>query len=607
MATVTLDASGNGSFVFPANSYPKGPITLRLIAGSDASKADPDVDTDTCHLQLYNTGGVSWKEGLAAAPTPAQAASMALAWADDFDSALSISRTGAGATYGSHTIGYKDFSGLRFRDYETSKNPFLQKDTYLRIRAYDPVGTANDWNDGGTGLICSIGQDKTGFKVQVPFYAECRFIAQRAIGTWPAFWLLSLQGSDSEYGEIDVIEAYGNVTQSRYTAGSHRWPSSIHDHDYKLIKMDGSIAGTVNADWSDTVHTYGVKVTSSTTTFYLDDVEVYSQPTRSAWITQDWYFLVNYAIGGTSGWPYDLSRYGQYSDMYVDWVRVYQGGSEEIVVDNSDSTGVSITGSWTSSSFSPDYIGTNYLHDGNSGKGSKSVTFTPTVPSTGNYEVSVFYNSSVDRANNVPVDVVHANGTENLSVDQTTGGGDWVSLGIYEFNAGTGGSVTVGNTGTTKHVVADAIRLVPTSQPAIPATAKIVNSYTGKALRPLNDGTGNNVNIVQYAYSGSHDQDWEVNDLGTGYHTIVNVDNGKALRPYNGGTLIGDDIVQYTDYEWQSQQFELIDVGGGLYRIKNRHSGHSLRPDNAGTADNVQIVQRNYSDWASMKWEIVAP
>src|SRR5690606_28996762 len=37
------------------------------------------------------------------------------------------------------------------------------------------------------------------------------------------------------------------------------------------------------------------------------------------------YFLINYAIGGISGWKIDLKRYGDATDMWVDYVRVYSG------------------------------------------------------------------------------------------------------------------------------------------------------------------------------------------------------------------------------------------------------------------------------------------
>jgi hypothetical protein len=35
--------------------------------------------------------------------------------------------------------------------------------------------------------------------------------------------------------------------------------------------------------------------------------------------------FVNLAVGGASGWPTDLSRYNGIADLYVDYVRVFQG------------------------------------------------------------------------------------------------------------------------------------------------------------------------------------------------------------------------------------------------------------------------------------------
>ena len=54
---VKLDAQGKGSIVFPADKYPHGPITVRIIGVDGKVK-------DNCYLQLYNKGGVSWNEGL---------------------------------------------------------------------------------------------------------------------------------------------------------------------------------------------------------------------------------------------------------------------------------------------------------------------------------------------------------------------------------------------------------------------------------------------------------------------------------------------------------------------------------------------------------------
>ena len=76
VATVALDAKGNGKFVFPADAYPHGPITVTISGRNGALK-------DNCYLQLYNKGGVSWNEGMPKDPPPA-AKGMSLVFADDF-------------------------------------------------------------------------------------------------------------------------------------------------------------------------------------------------------------------------------------------------------------------------------------------------------------------------------------------------------------------------------------------------------------------------------------------------------------------------------------------------------------------------------------------
>lgn len=136
--------------------------------------------------------------------------------------------------------------------------------------------------------------------------------------------------------------------------------------------------------------------------------------------------------------------------------------AQEVIVDNTANPGVAITGSWTTSNSTaaPGFYGANYLHDGNAGKGSKSVRFTPNLPGGGIYEVYLRWTAYSNRASNVPIDIVHANGTDYVQVDQRANGGQWILLGNYSFDAGTGGSVLVSNTGTNGYVVADAVRFV---------------------------------------------------------------------------------------------------------------------------------------------------
>ncbi|OGJ93744.1 MAG: hypothetical protein A2487_14840 [Candidatus Raymondbacteria bacterium RifOxyC12_full_50_8] len=77
------------------------------------------------------------------------------------------------------------------------------------------------------------------------------------------------------------------------------------------------------------------------------------------------------------------------------------------IVDNTDPSGVSITGTWTSSSSTPGFIGTNYIHDNNADKGAMRVRFVPFLPDTGHYEVLLRWTDGGNRASIVPVDIIY--------------------------------------------------------------------------------------------------------------------------------------------------------------------------------------------------------
>lgn len=163
------------------------------------------------------------------------------------------------------------------------------------------------------------------------------------------------------------------------------------------------------------------------------------------------------------------------------------GATQEVILDNTSPTGVTIlpAGSWGSSTAVAGYYGTNYIHDGNTG-GGKSVRFTPTLPATGNYEVFAWWTSggsSGGRADNTPIDIITSGTPEYLTLDQTAPGSPWQSLGVYHFNAGTSGSVLIGNTGANGYVIVDAIKFTlvapPLVNPSFEADASGSQTITG--------------------------------------------------------------------------------------------------------------------------------
>ena len=312
VGNVTLDADGKGTIVFPADKYPHGPIMVR-ITGTNGTASD------TCNLQLYNKGGVSWNEGIPKDPPP-PAEGMKLVYSDDFNGPLSISATGAGATYYSHKPGGGDFGDLHFSDFESANNPFFQVDTYLRIRA--------DATKGYSGLISSLRKDGTGFTTTAPCYFECRFLSQSAPGSWPAFWVMTqgvYKGLKEPADELDIIEAYGGTgphhpNQSGYWTTSHNWNQPGKQPGVYQQNPMQNIGG--KSTWWETFHIYGCKITDTDTIYYCDNIEVARHPTCIMSKTEPFFFFINLAIGG--GWPKDLSRYDNIIDMYVDYVRVYK-------------------------------------------------------------------------------------------------------------------------------------------------------------------------------------------------------------------------------------------------------------------------------------------
>ena len=347
LADLALGADGSGEFVFHADEFPNGPTTIRLQAKDDRNRQD------YFELQLFNLGGTPWRAGLPKGAPPG-ARGMKLVFADDFDTPPSISGDGRGARYAAHKIGGGDFSGWPFSDPAGPDRPFGQRGTWLRIHASKPEGSR-----GRTGLLSSLHADGTGVCVPVPSYFECRFIAHSAPGTWPAFWTMTrgVQAMDKTHpdyaaiaamgsDELDAVECYGGYGPRNPNAGghygvtSHFWGQGATSPDWSREKLaDGSrnpayipmhrwldameVGG--GSAWSWTFHDYGVAITETDTVYYLDGFEVLRHPTGPVSLAQPAWFLIDYAIGGISGWPIDLERYGNRSDMWVDWVRVYCG------------------------------------------------------------------------------------------------------------------------------------------------------------------------------------------------------------------------------------------------------------------------------------------
>jgi len=136
-----------------------------------------------------------------------------------------------------------------------------------------------------------------------------------------------------------------------------------------------------------------------------------------------------------------------------------------IVKDDADTTGITKVGTWGSSSFVPGYYGSDYLYA--SGGSGTSVTFTPTISTTGTYDVYIRWTAYPGRATNAPIDVNYNGGTQTFTKDETVanptqiGSYTWTLLGNFSFATGTTGNVKVRNDGANGNVIADAVMFIP--------------------------------------------------------------------------------------------------------------------------------------------------
>ncbi len=134
-----------------------------------------------------------------------------------------------------------------------------------------------------------------------------------------------------------------------------------------------------------------------------------------------------------------------------------------------DDAQAKVVGDWKLSKYVRSFIGDGYLEDQDAGKGEKTITFTPQVTKAGRYDVRLAYSALENRAKNVRVNILHADGEDTVFVDQTLPppiDGRFVSLGKFRFEKDGAGYVLISNDDTKGHVIVDALQLVAEGESA---------------------------------------------------------------------------------------------------------------------------------------------
>jgi len=128
-----------------------------------------------------------------------------------------------------------------------------------------------------------------------------------------------------------------------------------------------------------------------------------------------------------------------------------------------DDTAAEYVGSWSSSNRQPSLLGNEYRHDNNQRK-QQTATFTPDIPTAGEYEVRLLYTWHSNRSTKTPVTIHSADGETRVVLNQREPGlTNRVpkSLGTFRFDAGRQSRIVISNEGANGYVVVDGLQLVP--------------------------------------------------------------------------------------------------------------------------------------------------
>jgi hypothetical protein len=131
-----------------------------------------------------------------------------------------------------------------------------------------------------------------------------------------------------------------------------------------------------------------------------------------------------------------------------------------------DEEAAKLEGEWQQATSSPIHVGRYYLHSQfeKAEPEVKTARFETTVPKAGRYEVRISFAALNNRATNVPVTIVSADGKETLTVNQRKEPAIdklFKPLGTFRFTPDAPAVITLSTKGADGYVIVDAVQLLP--------------------------------------------------------------------------------------------------------------------------------------------------
>jgi uncharacterized lipoprotein YddW (UPF0748 family) len=229
-------------------------------------------------------------------------------------------------------------------------------------------------------------------------------------------------------------------------------------------------------------------------------------------------------------------------------------------VDNHDAA---VHGAWKPGYFG-EYHGKDYLF-APGGSGTNRVTFVPRIREPGHYDVYEWHVAGENRAEDVPHEIVHSNGTNVVLVNQRRAGAQWNLLGRFRFFPTDYFAVSISDrvTNQTKVVVADAIRFEPAADGAAPVRGSGNRNESGSVLKAIRQH-------YQPNWTSPPQLAWKANpQTGIIKGRIVTQSAGAPL--YNAEVEIDTQPPRRTRTDALGN-YALFEIAPGVYSVSIRHA-----------------------------------
>lgn len=384
-------------------------------------------------------------------------------------------------------------------------------------------------------------------------------------GLWPAIWMLPTDwkyGGWPASGEIDIMEnfALGGIKP-------HQIEGNVHTKAYNHIIGTNKGAAIHNlSNIQDNYHVYAVSWYDNKIDFEVDGKLYFTFNNEGNWeawpFDERFHLILNIAVGGSLGTTPDPNIFPK--RMTVDYVRVYKDGPS------------STTGLVTA------YKDCDY-------KGFSSGL------SVGDYNMAKLKDLGMDNDKISSLKISEGYQAILYQDDEFKGGATVINSDNSCLN-------TIWNDKVTSiRVKANGItNLAGTYYLKNRESSLYMDAAGGESA--INDG----VNIHQWSYTGTGNQQFKFTHLEDGAYTISLEHSGKVIDIDGIKTNAGANLQQWTNYGSDNQKFIVVSAGNGFYKLIALHSGKVVEVKDASLVNQANVQQWDNNNQLCGQWELIS-